>query len=144
MKKVILYISIFILSLFLIFTIAGYSFAATEVSYIPTLEGVRIRKASEEHPKQGFKFTASVSEDVNFATDEDILEHGFFIAKGTYSYEQLTTAINNGETRITETAENVYDGETAKTSNIVTVRVKGTGNKFSITLVGLEDEDEDM
>ena len=140
MKKIISIISVFIVALFLTVAVTGYVNATDEVNYTPTLEGVQIRNADPNiNQKQGFKFTAHVDDSVNFATDENIVGHGFFIAKGIYTYTNLTNAIINGQKTITE-----IETETPRTSNIVVANLNGTGNRFSVTLVGLEDEDAEV
>lgn len=137
MKKIISIITTFIISLSLMFVVFS-SVKAEDVNYVPTLGGVQIRTAVGT-VKQGFKFTAEVDETVDFENDENILGHGFVIAKGNYTYAQLTTAVLNGDQKITE-----QETDTPRTSNIVTAHVKGTGNKFSVTLTGLENADEDI
>ena len=138
MKKKISILSSFIAIIALIFVIFGLVRATDNVNYTPTLKGVQIRTALGS-VKQGFKFNAAVDDTVDFENDESILDHGFFIAKGEYTYDNLTTAIKNGETQITEEKE-----DNPRTSKIIIVHVKGTGNDFSVTLVGLENEDEEV
>lgn len=143
MKKIISIISVFIVALFLTVAIAGYVNATDEVNYTPTLQGVQIRNADVKEDgtpiKQGFKFTAVVDESVDFTDKEKVLDHGFFIAKGSYTYDNLTNAINNGEKTITE-----IEKDNPRTSNIVRASLTGTGSRFSVTLVGLEDEDAEV
>ena len=138
MKKIISILSSFIVVIALTFVVFGLVRATDNVDYTPTLEGAQIRTATET-VKQGFKFTASVDDTVDFENDENILAHGFFIAKGSYTYANLTNAIINEERQITE-----VETDNPRTSKIATAYVNGTGKKFSATLVGLENEDEEV
>ena len=120
----------------LAFVAVSLTKASNDADYAPTLTGAQIRTSTDTN-KQGFKFTATVSDAVDFSDKEKFLDHGFFIAKGTYSYDELTEAVLNNQ-------ENITQEDGAITSRIVRAYTSGTNNTFSVTVMGLNDPDSQI
>ncbi len=129
MKKIISIFSVILIAVFFTFTVFKITKADESIDYTPVFGGAQIR-TTYSGKKQGFKFTATVGDNVDF-TDPNVLEHGFFMAKATCDYDTFISKIIAGETTI--------ETETSK-SKILNVKVNGTNKQFSVTLVGLENE----
>ena len=87
MKKVLSVLLVCLSLLFLLFL--GVDAKALEApSMVP---GASIRTTGEH---QGLKFSASVT------SLEGVTEHGFFIAKGEHSAEDIATAVNSSQTQV--------------------------------------------